>query len=64
MILNHTKNEFMVMDSSLIKRFLEKLERTFSLERRYEFRHGAKTDDGLKNVQEITISKIAVQELT
>jgi len=28
-----------------------------------EFRHGAKTQDGLKSVQEITIAKIAVQNL-
>ncbi len=59
----HTKDGFVVMDDSLIKRFLEKLERRFQQERRYEFRHGAKTSDGLKNVQEITVSKIMVQTL-
>ena len=59
----HTKDGFVVMDDSLIKRFLEKLERTFQQERRYEFRHGAKTQDGLKNVQEITVVKIIVQQL-
>lgn len=32
-------------------------------ERKYEFRHGAKTKDGLKNVQEITFAKISVQNL-
>ena len=51
------------MDYSLIKRFLEILERTFQQERRFEFRHGAKTSDGLKNVQEITVAKIMVQNL-
>ena len=60
----HTKDGFVVMDDSLIKRFLEKLERTFQQERKYEFRHGAKTSDGLKNVQEITVAKIAVQNLS
>jgi CRISPR-associated protein Cas1 len=47
----------------LIQRFLELLERTFQKERKYEFKHGAKTRDGLKSVQEITIAKIAVQNL-
>lgn len=58
-----TKNGTIVMDYSLIRRFLEMLERTFQSERRYEFRHGAKTRDGLKNVQEITIAKIMIQNL-
>ena len=43
--------------------FLELLERTFQKERRYEYRHGLKTKDGLKFVQEITIAKIAVTNL-
>jgi len=42
---------------------LELLERTFQIERRYDFRHGLKTKDGLKSVQEITIAKIAVTNL-
>lgn len=54
----HTKDGSIVMDDSLIRRFLEKLERTFQQERKYEFRYGAKTGDGLKNVQEITRLKI------
>jgi len=59
----HTKDGSVVMDYALIRRFLELLERTFQKERRYEFRHGAKTLDGLKSCQEITIAKIAVQNL-
>lgn len=58
-----TREGNVVMDYSLIKRFLERLERTFQMERRYNFRHGMKTFDGLKNVQEITISKITVTNL-
>jgi len=58
-----TREGKVVMDYNLIKRFLELLERTFQKERRYEFRHGAKTKDGLKSVQEITIAKIAIQTL-
>lgn len=53
----------MVIEYSLIKRFLELLERQFSQERKYEFRYGKKTVDGLKSVQEITIAKMTVQNL-
>ena len=58
-----TREGNIVMDYSLIKRFLERLERTFQQERKYYFKHGMKTCDGLKNVQEITIAKIAVTNL-
>lgn len=59
----HTGDGNVVMEYGLTKRFLELLERTFQKERRYEFRHGLKTKEGLKLVQEITIVKIAVQNL-
>ena len=59
----HTRDGVIVMEYNLIRKFLELLERTFLQDRRYEFRHGAKTKDGLKNVQEITIAKIMVQNL-
>lgn len=58
-----TREGKVVMDYNLIRRFLELLERTFQKERRYDFRHGMKTYDGLKSCQEITISKIVVQNL-
>jgi len=47
----------------LIRKFLELLERTFQKERKYAYRQGAKTQDGLKSVQEITVAKIMVQNL-
>lgn len=59
----YTKDGLVVLDSNLIKRFLELLERKFQKERRYEYKFGAFTSDGLKWVQEITIAKIAVQSL-
>jgi CRISPR-associated protein Cas1 len=59
----HTREGNVVMDSVLIKRFLEMLERQFSQERKYDFRHGKKTKSGLKSVQEITVAKIIVQNL-
>lgn len=58
-----TRNGAVILDTNLIKRFLEVLERTFQKERKYAFKHGAKTKDGLKSVQEITIAKIFVQNL-
>jgi len=58
-----TKEGLVVLDYNLIRRFLQLLERTFHKERRYAFKHGAKTNDGLKSCHEITIAKIAVQNL-
>ena len=46
-----------------MRRFLETLERTFQKERRYDYKHGAFTKDGLKSVQEITVAKILIQTL-
>ncbi len=59
----HTRKGLVVMDYDLIRRFLELLERTFQKKRRYACKFGAKTQDGLKSCQEITIAKIAVQNL-
>ncbi len=59
----HTREGNVVIEYSLIKRFLELLERQFSQERKYDFRHGKKTESGLKSVQEITIVKIQIQNL-
>jgi len=60
---SYTRKGNVVLEYDLIRKFLELLERTFQKERRYEYRHGAKTQDGLKSVQEITIAKIVVQNL-
>lgn len=59
----HTKDGNVIIEYDLIKRFMELLERQFSQERKYDFRHGKKTESGLKSVQEITIAKIMVQNL-
>lgn len=61
---SYTKDGTIVIEYSLIKRFLELLERQFSQERKYDFRHGKKTTDGLKSVQEITVAKIMIQNLS
>lgn len=60
---SHTREGNVVMDDSLIKRFLEMLERQFASERKYDFSHGKKTKSGLKSVQEITVVKIIIHSL-
>jgi len=60
----HTRDGNVVMEYDLTRRFLEMLERRFQKERKYEFKHGLKTKDGLKSVQEITIVKMIIQNLT
>ena len=59
----HTREGNVVMEYDLLRRFLEILERQFQKERKHEFRHGLKTNDGLKSIQSITIAKITVQYL-
>jgi len=59
----HTKDGYVVMDSLLIRRFLESLERKFQSEREYAFTHGRKMKNGLSMCQEITICKIFIQKL-
>ncbi len=58
-----TRDGNIVLDYSLIKRFLERLERIFSKERLYRLKHGRKRSDGLSMCQEITIAKLTVQSL-
>jgi len=59
----YTREGIVVLEYDLIRKFLELLERTFKQERRYQYRHGVFTKDGLKSVQEITVGKITVQNL-
>jgi len=58
-----TREGNVVLDSELIRIFLEMLERVFQKERRYDYKFGLKTKDGLKSVQEITVAKTTVQNL-
>jgi len=58
-----TREGKVVLDSDLIKRFLEILERKFQAERPYRFKHGLQRNDGMSMCQEITIAKIMVQNL-
>ncbi len=58
-----TREGKVVMDSDLIKRFLEILEKKFQSERPYKFKHGLKMKNGMSMCQEITIAKILMQNL-
>ncbi len=58
-----TKYGTVILDTELIKRFLELLERTFQKERPYKFKHGRKMKNGMSMCQEITIVKIVCEEL-
>lgn len=58
-----TREGYVILEYDLIRKFLETLERTFQKERRYDYKFGLKTKDGLKSVQEITIIKISIQSL-
>ena len=59
----HTRDGTVVLEYDLIRKFLELLERTFQKEKQYDYKHGKKTRNGLKSVQEITIAKIMIQNL-
>lgn len=60
---SRTRKGTIVLEYDLIKSFLELFERVFQKEKKYDYRFGLKTKDGLKLVQEITIIKITVQNL-
>ena len=58
-----TREGRVILDSNLVRRFLELLERKFQSERLYRFKHGIKRKDGMSMCQEITIAKIQTQNL-
>ena len=58
-----TREGKIVMDNSLIQRFLQMLERKLKNERLYRYKSGIKRRDGLSMCQELTIAKIAVSNL-
>ena len=60
---SRTRKGTIVLEYDLIRVFLKLLERTFAKERKHDYKFGLKTKDGLKSVQEITITKILVQNL-
>ena len=59
----HAKSGMVILDTELVKKFLEMLEVDFRKTREYERRNGMKKENGLSNCAEITIAKITVQKL-
>ncbi len=53
-----------LLDTELIKKFLEMLEVDFQKTREYARRNGMKKENGLSNCAEITILKISIQNLS
>lgn len=58
-----TRDGFVVLDSTLIRRFLEYFERKLQSERPYKFKHGRKMKNGMSMCQEATIIKTIIQKL-
>lgn len=59
----HDKSGMVLLDTELVKKFLEMLEVDFRKTREYERKNGMKKENGLSNCTEITIAKITVQNL-
>jgi hypothetical protein len=62
--VKHDKSGMVLLDSELVKKFLEMLEVDFRKTREYDRRNGMKKENGLSNCAEITIAKIAIQNLS
>lgn len=62
--IKHAKSGMVLLDTELIKKFLEMLEVDFRKTREYTRKNGMKKENGLSNCTEITIAKISIQNLS
>jgi len=62
--IKHTKSGMVLLDTELVKKFLEMLEVDFRKVREYDRNNGVKKVNGLSNCTEITIAKISIQNLS
>jgi len=62
--VKHDKSGMVLLDTELVKKFLEMLEVDFRKTREYERKNGMKKENGLSNCAEITIAKISIQNLS
>ena len=60
----HAKSGMVLLDTELVKKFLEMLEVDFRKTREYDRRNGMKKENGLSNCTEITIVKITIQNVS
>lgn len=59
-----TKDGSIVLSNEIKRKFLEKLERNFQMERKYNFRFGRKMKNGMSMCKEIKIAKITILNLS
>ena len=62
--IKHGSSGMVLLDTELVKKFLEMLEVDFRKTREYNRRNGMKKENGLSNCAEITIAKIVIQNLS
>ena len=62
--IKHDKSGMVLLDTELVKKFLEMLEVDFRKTREYARRNGMKKENGMANCSEITIVKISIQNLS
>ena len=62
--IKHSSSGMVLLDTELIKKFLEMLEVDFRKTREYERKNGLRKENGMSNCSEITIAKISIQNLS
>jgi CRISP-associated protein Cas1 len=62
--IKHNKSGMVLLDTELVKRFLEMLEVDFRKTREYSRKNGMRKENGLSNCAEITIIKIVIENLS
>jgi CRISP-associated protein Cas1 len=62
--IKHVKSGMVLLDSELIKKFLEMLEVDFRKTREYERKTGLRKENRMSNCSEIVIAKISIQNLS
>jgi len=62
--IKHDSSGMVLLDTELVKKFLEMLEVDFRKTRQYKRKNGMRKENGLSNCAEITIAKISIQNLS
>jgi CRISPR-associated protein Cas1 len=62
--IKHAKSGMVLLDTELVKKFLEMLEVDFRKTREYARKNGMKKENGMANCSQITIAKLTIQNLS
>jgi hypothetical protein len=62
--IKHDSSGMVLLDTELVKKFLEMLEVDFRKTRQYKRKNGMRKENGLSNCAEIMIAKISIQNLS